>query len=197
MNPIAKAFEPSNINAMMLRLNEEKYHQRNLRQITKRNVREHLNATSTSFSPLKKVHLNILSNLEKKQIDEIYYKKLASIHRIKPKPKLNTLFLTKNTQVKIINELKHKEINRNISNENYKMYIRMKEITPFFSSKNNDKMFRETNGKLLKKMSNIKMRKASLYLDFPQIQKMNRNKSSGNLIDSKTMFNTKFNNICK
>ena len=57
--------------------------------------------------------------------------------------------------------------------------------------------FRETNGKLLKKMSNIKMRKASLYLDFPQIQKMNRNKSSGNLIDSKTLFNTKYNNICK
>ena len=188
MNPIAKAFEPSNINAMMLRLNEEKYHQRNLRQITKRNVREHLNSTSTSFSPLKKVHLNILSNLEKKQIDEIYYKKLASIHRIKPKPKLNTLFLAKNTQVKIINELKHKEINRNISNENYKMYIRMNKVTPFFSSKNNDKMFRETNGKL---------RKASLYLDFPQIQKMNRNKSSGNLIDSKTLFNTKYNNICK
>ena len=123
---------------------------------------------------------------------EIYYKKLASIHRIKPKPKLNTLFLAKNTQVKIINELKHKEINRN-----YKMYIRMNKVTPFFSSKNNDKMFRETNGKLLKKMSNIKMRKASLYLDFPQIQKMNRNKSSGNLIDSKTLFNTKYNNICK
>ena len=73
----------------------------------------------------------------------------------------------------------------------------MNKVTPFFSSKNNDKMFRETNGKLLKKMSNIKMRKASLYLDFPQIQKMNRNKSSGNLIDSKTLFNTKYNNICK
>ena len=200
MNPQAKAFEAADLTAYVLRIHEERSHLKNLKEIQNRKNLNIFNSTNG----LKRIHLNILSNLQKQRVDNIYFKKLSYIHQKKPKPEINTEFLRKNSQTKICNFLKHKEDNRQIKDENYKMFVRMNKVNPFISSKSNDRKFNKTHTKLLHKLSNVKMRSSVLSFDTnvyafspsPKKRLIIRNRSSSDInSQSYTMFNSRYNSV--
>ena len=71
MNPQAKAFEAADLTAYVLRIHEERSHLKNLKEIQNRKNLNIFNSTNG----LKRIHLNILSNLQKQRVDNIYFKK--------------------------------------------------------------------------------------------------------------------------
>ena len=153
MNPRQKSYDSYDKTNKLLKLTNSFYHFRNLEIIKKRKPQYSNNRPT--YYPNKKKHVPPFKNYFIKQQNENIKNKLNQI-RYKPiLPKINDIFLSKETKIQEFRQ-QHKNLfiqKINEENQNYKK--RIKNQKAFINPKAMDKDFKEEHTKTLMKLKKI------------------------------------------
>ena len=181
MNPRQKSYDSYDKTNKLLKLTNSYYHFRNLELIKKRKPQY---SNKPIIYANKKNHVAPFQNYYIKRQNETIQTKLNQI-RLRPiKPKINDIFLKKETKIQEFRQ-QHKNLylqKREEENENYKK--RIKNQKAFIDPKAMDKDFQEEHTKTLMKLKKIG-EKENIVL--PPIKNSHDNPT---LMETKKYFNT-------
>ena len=151
MNPRQRYYDSYDKTNKLLKLTNSFYHFRNLESI--RNRKSQYNNCPTFYHPRKPV--DPIKSFSIKKQNEIVQEKLNKIKRRTIKPKMNDVFLIKESKIQEFGQ-RHKNIHmklRQIENENY--IKRIKNQKAFINPKAMDKDYKEEHLKTLMKIKKI------------------------------------------
>ena len=152
MNPRQKSYDSYDKTSKRLKFINSFYHLRNLELIKKRKPQY---SNHPTYYPNKKPNVALFQNYFIKKQNKNIKNKLSQIRSRPIAPKMNDIFLTKETKIQEFRQ-QHKNLfikRREEENENYKK--RIKNQKAFINPKEMDKFFNEEHTKTLMKLRKI------------------------------------------